>query len=114
MDNIFDNKNNDEAIKDEIDWLNQVSSSNLENCSSWSKHHSAQVALSTVIPGIHSVIAPINKKVASVEAQYHCMSIVHKIIKFLNENQNPIDVSDQPVYVYSKEVQWRHPTIFGH
>ena len=65
-------------------------------------------------PEIHSVIAPINKKVASVEAQYHCMSIVHKIIKFLNENQNPIDVSDQPVYVYSKEVQWRHPTIFGH
>ena len=90
--NIFDNKNNDEAIKDEIDWLDQASLSNLENCSSWSKHHSAQVAPSTVTPGIHSMLLPINKKVASVEAQYHCMSIIHKTIKFLNENQIPIDV----------------------
>ena len=57
---------------------------------------------------------PINKKVASVEAQYQCMSIIHKTIKFLNENQIPIVVSDQSVYAYSKEVQWRHLTIFGH
>ena len=92
MDNIFDNKNNDEAIKDEIDWLNQVSLSNFENCSSWSKHHSAQVVPSTVTPGIHSMLPPINKKVAPVEAQYSCMSIIHKTIKFLNENQIPIDV----------------------
>ena len=106
--NIFDNKNNDEAIKDEIDWLDQVSLSNLENCSSWSKHRSAQVAPSIVTPGIHSMLPPINKKVASVEAQYQCMSIIHKTIKFLNENQIPIDVLDQPVYAYSKEVQWRN------
>ena len=31
-DNTLDKKN-DEAIKDEIDWLDQVSLSNLENCS---------------------------------------------------------------------------------
>ena len=42
------------------------------------------------------------------------MSIINKTIKFLNENQIPIDVSDHPVYSYSKEVQWRNPTIFGH
>ena len=54
------------------------------------------------------------KKVASVEVQYHCMSIIQKTIKFLNENQIPIDFLDQPVYAYSKEVQWRHPTIFDH
>ena len=108
IENIFDNKNNDEAIKDEIDWLDQVSLSNLENCSSWSKHRSAQVAPSIVTPGIHSMLPPINKEVASVEAQYQCMSIIHKTIKFLNENQIPIDVLDQPVYAYSKEVQWRN------
>ena len=54
------------------------------------------------------------QKVASVEAQYHCMSIIHKTITFLNENQIPIDVLDHPVYAYSKEVQQRCPTIFGH
>ena len=111
--NIFDNKNNDEAIKDEIDWLDQVSLSNLGNCSSWSKHYSAQVAPSTVTAGIHSVLPPINKKVVSIEAQYHWMSIIHKTIEFLNENQILIDASDQPVYAYLKEVQWHHPTIFG-
>ena len=42
------------------------------------------------------------------------MSIINKTIKFLNENQIRIDVSDHPVYSYSKEVQWRNPTIFGH
>ena len=84
MDNIFDNKNNDEATKDEIDWLNQVSLPNLENCSSWSKHHSAQVAPSTVTPGIHSMFPLIIKKVASVETQYSCMSIIDQTIKFLN------------------------------
>ena len=114
IDNSFDNKNNDEAIKGEIDWLDHVSLSNLENCSSWLKHHSAQVAPSTVTPGIHSMLPPMKKKVASVEAQYHCMRIIRKTIKFLNENQVPTDVWDQPVYAYSKEVQWHHPTIFGH
>ena len=94
-------------INYEIDWLDQVSLSNLGKCSSWSKHHSAQVAPSTVTPGIHSML-PLIKKVAYMKAQYHCMSIIHKTIKFLNENQIPTDVSDQPVCAYSKEVQWRH------
>ena len=67
IDNIFDNKN-DEAIKDAIDWCDKVSLSNLENCSSCSKHHSGQVAPLTVTPGIHSMLPPINKRVASVEA----------------------------------------------
>ena len=92
---IFNNKNNDEAIKYEIDCLDQVSLSNLGNCSSWPKHHSAQVAPSTVTPGIHSMLPSINKEVASVEAQYHCMSTTHKTIKFLNKKQIPINASDQ-------------------
>ena len=41
------------------------------------------------------------------------MSIVQKAIKFLNSNQVPIDVSDQPVYALSKDVQIRYPETFG-
>ena len=48
-------------INYEIDWLDQVSLSNLGKCSSWSKHHSAQVAPSTVTPGIHSMLPLIKK-----------------------------------------------------
>ena len=47
-------------------------------------------------------------------SQYYCMIIIHKAIKLLNENQITIDVSDQPVHAYSKEVQWLNHTIFGH
>ena len=43
-----------------------------------------------------------------------CMIFFVWTTKFLNENQILIDVSDQPVYAYSKEVQWRDPTIFGY
>ena len=60
------------------------------------------------------MLPPINKKVASVKSKYYCMIIIHKAIKLLNENQITIDVSDQPVHAYSKEVQWRHHTILGH
>ena len=43
-----------------------------------------------------------------------CMIFFVWTIKFLNENQILNDISDQPVYAYSKEVQWRDPTIFGY
>ena len=59
------------------------------------------------------MLPSINKKVTYVKAQYHCMSIIHKTIKFLNENQIPIDILDQPVCAYSKEVQWRHPLFLA-
>ena len=100
IDNSFDNKNNDEAIKYEIDWL-RYSCLILKTVANGQNN----ILPSTVTPGIHLMLPPINKKVASVEAQYHCMGIIHKTIKFFNENQIPFDVSDQPVYVYSKEVQ---------
>ena len=31
----------------------------------------------------------------------------------LNPGQAPIDVSDQPVYALTKELQFRHPEIFS-
>ena len=32
--------------------------------------------------------------------------------KVLNSNQTPIDVSDQPVYAITKELQYRYPRLF--
>ena len=60
------------ALEEEKGWLESVSSSTIDTCPSWSKHHSEKVQ-KDVIPGIHSMSPPIHKKVASVEAQYHCM-----------------------------------------
>ena len=64
-------------------------------------------------PGKHSLMPLINEKVSLLKVQHHIMSIVQKAIKFLNSNQVPIDVSDQPVYALSKEVQIRYPETFG-
>ena len=100
------------ALCEEIEWLDVISSSNSETCSPWGMHHSAKFT-SGAIPGIHSMMPPIPKKVASVEAQYHCMTIIKRTIAFTNEGQIPVDVSDQPVFARSREVQIRYPSEFG-
>ena len=41
------------------------------------------------------------------------MKITKKTINFLNPLQTPADVSDQPVYALTKEVQWKMPNEFG-
>ena len=101
------------ALKEETDWLESVSTSNIDTCVSWSENYSAKVPSTDLIPGIHSMMPPINKKVASIEAQYHCMTIIKDTIGFINGDQVPVDVSDQPVFAKSKEIQLRHPTEFG-
>ena len=55
----------------------------------------------------------INKKVASLKAQFHCMNLLKKTISFINQDQIPVDVSDQHVFALSKEIQLRHPSVFG-
>ena len=54
----------------------------------------------------------INKNVASLKVQFHCMNLIKKTISFINQDQIPVDVSGQPVFALSKEVQLRHPSVF--
>ena len=79
-----------------MDWLKSMYTSNIDTCSSWRKHHSAKVSLDNLIPGLHFFIPPINKKIEeSVEVQYHCMVTIKGTIKFINNKQVLVDVSDQ-------------------
>ena len=59
-----------ETLNEEMDWLKSVCVSNIDTCSSWYKHHFVKILSDTLIPILYSVMPPINKKVASVEAQY--------------------------------------------
>ena len=45
--------------------------------------------------------------------QSHWMMLNMNSIKVLNPGQIPVDISDQPVYALSKELQFRYPDIFG-
>ena len=44
--------------------------------------------------------------------QSHCMLLMQST-KVLNENQIAVDVSDQPVFALTKELQFRLPNIFS-
>ena len=65
------------------------------------------------INGINLILPLIPKPVHTLKTQYHCMDIAKKTIAFLNPNQTPVDVCDQPVYALTKEIQFRKPELFG-
>ena len=113
IDDIYDTNEYDSATKQEMVWLESVNSSSTESCNSWSKHHSSRKSLANTTPGIHSMMPPINRKIATLEAQYHLMTIIKATIHFLNERQIPVDVSDQPLFALSKELQIRLASVFG-
>ena len=50
--------------------------------------------------------------VHTLNMQFHCMKINQNTINAVNPGQTPVDVSDQPVYALTKEIQWRFPTEF--
>ena len=59
--------------------------------------------------GIHALMPLNNKKLSSLKSQFYCMNIIN----FINQDQVPVDVSDQLVFALSKEVQIRYPLVFG-
>ena len=93
--------------KEEIMWLNSTNA--------WSEYHSEREAETDVshYPGQHALKPLIGEKVNTLNGQYHCMKIIKEDTNFINPNQKPVDVSDQPVYALSVEVQLRYPETFG-
>ena len=100
-----------EGILEETAWLEKVSSSSVFD--SWSKHHSQMNRFSVLVPGVNAILPLIPEPVHTLNMQYHCMKIIMQTVNFLNPGQIPVDVSDQPVYALTKELQWRKPEEFG-
>ena len=100
-----------EGILEETAWLEKVSSSSVFD--SWSKHHSQMNRFSVLVPGVNAIPPLIPEPVHTLIMQYHCMKIIMQTVNFLNPGQIPVDVSDQPVYALTKELQWRKPEEFG-
>lgn len=111
----FGNLHFEHAKLEETAWLASFSSEKQP----WAEYFSCQRINPSVIdvdrtPGNHSLMPLINEQISSLKAQYHIMNIVKKTSHFLNQHQVPIDVSDQPVFAYSQEIQLRYPDIFGY
>ena len=107
----FTNTEFDKGRNAEISWLESAEKT---QCIPWSSFHSTTTSSIDQTPGINALMPLINKKVSTLEAQYHIMSMVKKIVQYVNHNQVPIDVSDQPVFALSKELQLRLPQMFGY
>ena len=100
----------------EIKWLDEISNlqhSHNKTLNSWSNYHANMERRNPEINGINVILHLIPKPVHTLETQYYCMDITKKTIAFLNPNQTPVDVCDQPVYALTKEIQFRKPELFG-
>ena len=57
----------------------------------------------------------LRETVHTLNMQYHCTQI-NKInkstVNTVNPGQTPVDISDQPVYALTREIQWRYPIEF--
>ena len=63
--------------------------------------------------GSSAYLPLLRDKVNTSQMQSHWIMLNINSIKVLNSDQTPVNVSDQPVYVLSKELQFRYPDIFG-
>ena len=103
-----------EAFGQEIEWIEEVIfSPDVGTSKSWSQYHSEKDRGDCSFKGINAILPLISKVVHTIETQYHCMTIIRKTITKLNPGQTPVDVSDQPVYSLSKEIQYRFSDEFG-
>ena len=100
----------DRSKTQEILWLDNAETN---ACTPWSSFHSKEIMETNKCPGINALMPMLNKKVSTLDAQYHIMCIVKKLICHINQHQIPIDVSDLPVFTLSKELQLRLPLMFG-
>ena len=63
-------------------------------------------------PEINTISPVIRDKVTTLNTQGHCMLENIRSTDVINPNQTPVDVSDQPVYALTEELQYRFPDLF--
>ena len=109
--------NYDIAVAEEFKWLDKCTDilSELDHIypPGWASHHASQKRGILTPSGINTIIPLRREKVSTFNMQSHLMHLNMKWTETLNPGQTPIDVSDQPVYALTKELQLRFPEIFS-
>lgn len=104
------------ALFDEIKWLDNFdfhSPDPSPETKAWAQYHAGCKRNIDCTPGINAIMPLLREPVHTLQMQYHCMTITKTTIDAVNHGQTPVDVSDQPVYALSKEIQWRYPSLFS-
>ena len=79
----------------------------------WTSFHAAEKRSKLYPPGINIILPMLRDKVHTLNTQAHIMKQNVKRTEILNPGQTPVDVSDQPVYVLTKSIQFMCPDEFS-
>ena len=105
------------AVDDENSWLSRIwidfQSENGVLITGWSRFHTELQRRMLDHPGVNTISPLLRDKVNTLHMQNHCLLLNMQSTKVLNENQIPVDVSDQPAFALTKELQFRLPNIFS-
>ena len=104
--------NFDIALAEECKWLLDFTDGEIFS-PGWAAYHAAQKRGVHSAPGINTILPLHRDKVSTFNMQAHLMELNMKWTETLNPGQTPVDVSDQPVYALTKELQFRFPQKFG-
>ena len=77
------------------------------------KHH-RNVTYKLQQVSIRFILPLLRDKVSTFNMQAHLIQLNMKWTAVLNPGQTLVDVSHQPVYAFTKELQFRHPEMFSH
>ena len=109
--------NDDTAVAEEFKWLDKCTDilSELDHTypPGWASHHASQKRGILIPSGVYTIIPLHREEVSTFNIQSHLMYLNMKWTETLNPGQTPVDVSDQPVYALTKELQFHFMEIFS-
>lgn len=80
----------------------------------WSSYHaSREDAVGPTEKGIEALLPLFHEKAATPAMIRHGMDLVKQTTEYLNPQQIPVFVVDQPLYDIAKKMQWTFPDIFA-
>ena len=80
----------------------------------WSAYHATRLdAVGSTEKCIEAMLPLFRDKAATPKMIRHGMYLVKKTTEFLNSQQIPIMVVDQPLFDIAKKMQWTFPELFG-
>lgn len=99
------------TLVEELEWLDSTMT---EQFKPWAAHHAAKECDVTKRHRTEVSLLPLfTEQSHSPAMMVHSMDVVIKAIKFLNPNQIPILVADQPLYALLKQLQYTVPEKYG-
>ena len=99
---------------DEFQWLQFVSDlDTFEPYTSWSVYHSRKDVVQGREKCVNSILPLLPQNVATLSMKRHCIEVTKAATELLNPGQVIVDVSDQPLYALSKQLQIIYQNEFG-